>query len=516
MNGRYIAIAALLGTIIASCETETDSMASLSLPPVEQTPFTHAEVWAQVSSKLVDGRNFDWREVGSEYVFSAGVREDSLFSWGYWTDLATKREAPGLIGLKEVSTETLAPQIEAVLTKVALIESRAQGRSMSYADLVAFASPEGMPQLTLRLTTVESVDVLRESEHSRYLEPMGYDPEKSQLSPRSDSGCGVDPDYGLPSGDYAVVSPGVKVPWNYSVHGVQEAWTASQGAGVGIQIIDTGSSEDQENVGSQFAGGQSTGRQLRRLSTLYSGSWWWRRLDSPNDGCGHGTQMSGLATGPRGSDGNAVGVAYRANLTIVRAVEDVVITSSNESAGVRDALVMAGNDPGVRIVSMSIGTPFNNGTVADGIYYAHNRGKLIFAAAGTSLTWTSWYGVIFPASMSQTVAVTGVKEGLPFERCSTCHDGSEVDFVIHMARRYDADRTSLTLAPSGDQPTYVGGSSAATATTAGVAALVWSKSPQMSRDAVVERLRNTASLYPSRDRNFGWGAINAAAAVGGN
>ena len=234
---------------------------------------------------------------------------------------------------------------------------------------------------------------------------------------------------------------------------------------------------------------------------------------SPHDRCGHGTQMSGLATGPRGSDGNAVGVAYRANLTIVRAVDDVVITSSNESAGVRDALVLAGNDAGVKVVSMSIGTPFSNGTVADGIYYAHNRGKLIFAAAGTSLTWTSWYGVIFPASMSQTVAVTGVKEGLPFERCSTCHDGSEIDFVIHMARRNDADRTSLTLAPSGDQPTYVGGSSAATATTAGVAALVWSKSPQLSRDAVVERLRNTASLYPSRDRNFGWGVINAAGAV---
>ena len=516
MNGRYIAVAALLGTIIASCETETDPMSLLPLTPLEQAPFTHAEVWEQVSSKLVDGHNFDWREVGSDYVFSAGVREDSLFSWGYWPDLATKREAPKLIGLEEIATGTLARQIEAVLTKVALIESRAQGRSLSYADLVAFASPEGIPQLTLRLTTVESVDVLRESDYSRYVEPMGYDPEKSQLSPRSDSGCGVDPDYGLPSGDYTVVSPGVKVPWNYSIHGVQEAWTASQGAGVGIQIIDTGSSDGQENVGHQFASGQSTGRNIRRLSTLYSGSWWWRRLDSPNDGCGHGTQMSGLATGPRGSDGNAVGVAYRANLTIVRAVEDVVITSSNESAGVRDALVLAGNDPGVRIISMSIGTPFNNGTVADGIYFAHNRGKLIFAAAGTSLTWTSWYGVIFPASMSETVAVTGVKEGLPFERCATCHDGSQVDFVIHMARRYDPNRTSLSLARSGDQPTYVGGSSCATATTAGVAALVWAKSPQLSRQGVLDRLRTTASGYPNRDRSFGWGAVNAAAAVAAN
>jgi hypothetical protein len=173
-------------------------------------------------------------------------------------------------------------------------------------------------------------------------------------------------------------------------------------------VFDSGASDDQENLGSAFNSGYSTGRTVTRLSTHYSGWWWWRSLDPPHDQCGHGTSMCGFATAPRGSDGNAVGVAYNSDLISIRAVEDVIINTSDEKDGVKDALIIAGNNNGVKVVSMSIGTPFWSGTVADGIYYAHNKGKMIVAAAGTSFSWTSWWGVIFPANMSQTVAVTCV------------------------------------------------------------------------------------------------------------
>jgi hypothetical protein len=115
--------------------------------------------------------------------------------------------------------------------------------------------------------------------------------------------------------------------------------------------------------------------------------------------------------------------------------------------------------------------------------------------------------------MSETVAVTGVKEGYPLERCNTCHDGSEVDFIVPMQRRNDTGRTSLTLAMSGNTPAYVGGSSAATATTAGMAALVWATNPSQSRATVLNRMKNAASIYPGRNGNFGWGIIDAQYAV---
>ena len=223
--------------------------------------------------------------------------------------------------------------------------------------------------------------------------------------------------------------------------------------------------------------------------------------------------MAGLIAAPRGYNGTSVGVAYQSNLIAYRATGDVVVNGSKEKTGVKNALVAAGKRSDVKIISMSIGDVFWSSTVADGIYYAYNRGKLIFAAAGTSLSWTSWWGVIFPANMSETVAVTGIKEGSPMVKCNTCHDGSAVDFVAVMQRRNDNSRTSLTLAPSGYTPAYVGGSSAATATTAGIAALVWATNTSQSRSQVLNRLKNAASIYPNRDGNFGWGIIDAAYAV---
>ena len=71
----------------------------------------------------------------------------------------------------------------------------------------------------------------------------------------------------------------------------------------------------------------------------------------------------------------------------------------------------------------------------------------------------------------------------------------------------------LSTAVSGNVPTTVGGSSVATATAAGIAALVWSKFPTYTRENVINKLTTTASLYPNKNKNFGWGKLNADAAT---
>ena len=115
--------------------------------------------------------------------------------------------------------------------------------------------------------------------------------------------------------------------------------------------------------------------------------------------------------------------------------------------------------------------------------------------------------------MSETVAVTGVKTS-GYQRCDICHSGSKVDFTAVMERASD-DRHPLSLAMSGSQPSTVGGSSVATATTAGIAALVWGSNPGMSRSQVMQRLKNAAGIYPSRNSQYGWGNIDALVAVRG-
>ncbi|MEL6844209.1 MAG: S8 family serine peptidase [Bacteroidota bacterium] len=377
-------------------------------------------------------------------------------------------------------------------------------------DLLVFGE-KPLPYINVPLYDYELIASLRNMNVVRYLEPMGYGTENDP-SIRSGAGCGGGSS--APSSDYTTVSPNAKVSWNYQYMNIQNAWNLSQGDNIVVGLIDSGISSNQNKLNSGFASGQSSGRFRQKYGFFETCSWWfWCSNDGPNDDCGHGTSMAGVIAAPRTNAGSSVGVAYKADLVSCRGTDDVVINSSNEKDGVSDSYYFLGGRSDVKIISMSLGDVFYSGQVADAVRYANNQGKLIFAAAGTSLTWTSWVGVIFPASMNETVAVTGTKTGTPIKRCSVCHDGSKVDFTVTMEDRNNSDRVPITLAMSGNSPVRVGGSSVATATTAGIAALVWGANPSQSKSQVLNRMIQAGSNYPNRNGSFGWGEIDAYAAV---
>jgi subtilisin family serine protease len=180
---------------------------------------------------------------------------------------------------------------------------------------------------------------------------------------------------------------------------------------------------------------------------------------------------------------------------------------------VRDALVQLGNRNDVKIISMSVGYPWGIGNVRDGVRYAHSRGKLIFAAGGTSTTFTNWYPVIFPASMPEAVAVTGITDNCNYTQCDICHDGSQIEFTIVMERDNNNGRTTPVLGFNNGDRAYVGGSSVATATTAGIAALVWERHPSWNRDQVLNKMRQSSEFYPNKSSTKGYGNIDALQAV---
>lgn len=500
----------LLFALITGCEKAPEDAAPSSpeIPP--QEILSKADINAMVTDHLRNtGTVFDWNEVEPFVTYSAIAHNGHHAVLGY--------QPAGFTDLSEHIHEIDVTRGDWLDTRNQLMEQlrseseRLLGRTVSTEELLAAEEDGVLPILEVNILHPELVDIFRQLPEIRYLEPAGYEPEEIDL--RSDSGCDISAASNLPSADYTTTSPDGKIPWNYSYMNIPQAWSVSTGNNIGVCIIDTGVSPNQSKLNGSFASGQSTNRFRKKYSTLINGSWWWASNEGPDDQCGHGTQMAGLATAPRTSGGSTVGVAYEANLIAYRGTNDVIVNGSNEKRGVKDALVAAGKRSDVNIISMSIGDVFSSGTVRDGIDYAYGRGKMIFCAAGTSLSWTSWYGVIFPANLSNTIAVTGVRSSSNLQRCNTCHDGSQVDFVAVMQRAEDTDRTSLTLAPSGNAPAYVGGSSAATATTAGIAALVWATNPGQSRSQVLNRLKNAASIYPSRNGNFGWGIVDAYAAV---
>ncbi|MFM7672090.1 MAG: S8 family peptidase [Bacteroidota bacterium] len=356
---------------------------------------------------------------------------------------------------------------------------------------------------------------LRKSSLVRYVEPLSYDKNlgAKEVMMESSSGCGSNtPDYDIRSGvHYSTIAPDAKQSWNYTAHGISLAWGRTTGKGIKVYVIDSGCSWSQDNLGLAFNSGASYGRTLERIVTLPRDTWLGFPIGSPetsDDGCGHGTSMAGAIAAPRCSDGNTVGIAYNCNLITCRASTDVFLDEAREVKGVVDAFTNAANRSDVRIISMSIGRITNSSYIADAVRYAYGKGKLIFTAAGTSFSWTSgWAGVIFPASMPEIQSVTGVKDLSSLSACAVCHTGVEVDFSVTMERNTDGMHP-LTLADAGDWPSTVGGSSVATASMAGMAALVWSRFPTLTRDQMILRLQQYSSSYPYKSTQFGWGRLN--------
>ena len=502
----------LLILFIISCTKENPDETSLA---VANKDYSIGEINDFINTKTQGNQIFDWSIAPTDMIHSAAELSDQIIALGY--GISSEDDIENIIGTEDKLPPAFLQQRGELLEVILEMERKAtRNQDLSLDKILPFNLDDEIPTLAVKITSIETIEYLREIPTIRYVEPMGYDPSDIQEKiNKSSSGCGGNPS-NINGADFTTTSLyNAKIPWNFSNHKIENAWSGSTGDNIGICIIDTGASDSQDNLGSQFASGNSPSRYIRKYSTKYSGRWWNKKKDSPHDQCGHGTAMAGLAAGPWSTDGNALGVAYRSNLVSVRAVEDVLISNSNEKNGVKDALKLAGKRSDVKIVSLSIGNIISSGTVKDGVYYAYNRGKLLLAAAGTSTSFTNWTGVIFPANMSQTTAVTGVKAQSSYKRCNTCHSGSKVDFTIQMQRSSDNDRTSLAITKNSNGTSYISGSSAATATTAGIAALVWATNPSMSRATVLNKLKQASDIYPNRSGSYGWGNINAQAAVGG-
>lgn len=466
-------------------------------PTPAGSPLSREELDRAVISILEEKNDFQWPMVDLRTLWSATLYNDHSVSIGYKP--ATVGNIDGFIHDVDIRDGTWRAVHDALINLV-LETLNSEGRTqVTLRDILVEDDPV-LPIITLRLTDKEVITRLYNLENVRYIEPLDYWPAIAE--DRSGSGCDGST-YALNAADYTTITPNAKLPWNYALHNIPAAWSSSQGAGITVGVIDAGLSSSQALLGSDFNNGDSNvGRTVSTSYTLGTSAF---------NSCTHGTSMCATAAGPRNNAGASTGVAYKSSLAFVRACEDVVLDASNERTAVKNALVALGNNTQVRVISMSIGSPFSYGVLSDGVNYAYGAGKLVMAAAGTSLSWTSWWGVIYPAAYSNCVAVTGVKEN--GSKCATCHDGSQVDLTICMERTSNSSRNSLALAASGYTPTYIGGSSVATSTAAGVAALVWSVKPTATRAQVLSCLTSTAQFANAPSSSKGYGNINASAAV---
>ena len=506
---KIYAVVAVTIIFFGACQKDINRQQSSVISAGQQeTVMSKEQINNIIIERFQQTGSFDWKDATDEMVWSAIKNSDNIVSIGYMP--LGEKDIDNRISSININDSKWKEAKQQVLQLI-YAQEKEKNPSLKIEDMEIWKEKR-LPVIDVKIESLKTIQLLRHNTLVRYAEPMGYDPIASQdassFSIFNGSGCGgYDGDNTLVEGsDYTTVSPGTKVSWNYSYHGIQNAWTKSTGAGVKVMVIDTGVSPDQDNLGSQFNQGLSSGRTIEKIFTLPN-------ANSADDQCGHGTTMSGAVSAPRGTDGNACGVAYNCNFIICRAAKDVFIDESSEVKGISDAYTTAGDNSSVKIISMSMGRLTSSGQIKDAINYAYGKGKLMFCAGGTSFSWAAGFvGVIFPASLPNVQAITGVKDSPTLNACSDCHKGKQIDFVIVMEKS-STGLHALSTATSGDVPTTVGGSSVSTATAAGIAALVWSRFPNYTRENVINKLTVTASNYPTKNNNYGWGKLNADAAT---
>lgn len=501
MKKMYVKVLLLLAFTIVSCAKE-DATIDIESEAIQfpKDPLTVQEINNRISETIRATGDFDWSKEDAHFLWSAVVHGQNVLTIGYGNE-------------GQRFSEAFDPILEA--KKNALIDLVVANEKIDKSDL-KLVEQDILTVIDVGVENIETIIALRKHKDVRYLEPNGYNLfTYDEVRERSSSGCDKNGDYINPA-HYTTTSPNnAQVSWHFNEHNIQQAWGVTTGSGVTIGLIDTGVSQSQSLLNpSGINDGQSSGRFVQKYGTFIDSNWWWSsNYDGPHDKCGHGTAMGSTMASPRNDNGMPVGVAYNSNLVAYRATEDVLLNDYHERKGVSRALTELGNRSDVKIISMSIGYVWSIGNVKDAVKYAYSKGKLIFAAGGTSTSFTNGFGVIFPATMSETVAVTGVNDGSNYERCETCHSGSKIDFTIIMEGDNNTSKAPPVLGFYNGDRRYTGGSSVATATTAGIAALVWSRHPSWTRTQVLNRLKQSAEFYPYKNSSFGYGNIDAWQAV---
>ncbi|NUY82289.1 S8/S53 family peptidase [Flavobacterium sp. MAH-1] len=508
MYRNYLKILAIFSLLVlASCSNdETDNRSTDSRE--SRQALTTSQINAQIEKSLKSNGDFLWKSANDHFVWSALYHSDFIVSVGFGDSHNDLERS------KSPKNATIQSDLLDLISHLEQADRK---------DFLIVSDPilNTMDVIIKKETTIAA---LRKAKYIRYVEPANYrfsqyqsvanrpkDLSTTSSGVDSGSGCGYDA-VALATADYTSITPNAKVAWTLTQHNVPQAWTLSTGSGITIGIVDTGTSPSQTLLGSNFNDGLSSGRSIQKNGVYVDSVWpWVTTTDGVNDLCGHGTSMASAAAAPRNDNGLPVGVAYNSNLVTYRAAANVVLEGYQEQEGVKKAFTALGNNANVKIISMSMGHLFSVGKISDAIKFAYGKGKLIFCAAGTSTSATTFVGVIFPATMAETVAVTGVKEG-SYVKCDDCHSGSKVEFTIAMQRSVSGNKVPV-VSYYDNQTDYVGGSSVATATTAGMAALVWSRYPSWTRDQVLSRMRQSSYFFPNKNSQFGYGNINALLAV---
>jgi len=277
------------------------------------------------------------------------------------------------------------------------------------------------------------------------------------------------------------------------------AWDVSVGdADVRVVVLDSGVQQDHPDLhqvsGQTFTGAGGSG--------------------GPSNSCdNHGTAVSGCVSATINNGLGIVGIAPGTRVQSGKIFNEIVFfgfclpflegQDSWTAAGINWAA-----DTGARVTNSSWGGGAAAPVVTNAFDTTRAAGVVHFAAAGNDGSST----IGFPANLDSVNAVAALNSS--GNRASFSTFGNGLFISAPGENVLSTDRTGGDGYAGGDW-TSVDGTSFASPYTAGVAALVISVDPSLTPDEVEDVLAQTAvdKSTPGYDTGYGWGFVNAAAAV---
>jgi thermitase len=182
------------------------------------------------------------------------------------------------------------------------------------------------------------------------------------------------------------------------------AWDTTTGSSsVIIAIIDSG----LDDTHPEFAGRVVPGHDFVEDD------------DTPQDECGHGTHVAGIAAATGNNATGIAGIAWGVKIMPLRALNEFC---SGSAANIATAFIWAA-DHGARVINLSLGVGAYSTVMDDASYYAYSRGSAVFAAAGNS----GISPVFYPAAYPQVMAIGAVDSSAT--RWSSSNYGTDLDLV---------------------------------------------------------------------------------------
>jgi subtilisin family serine protease len=249
--------------------------------------------------------------------------------------------------------------------------------------------------------------------------------------------------------------------WELTKFNVPSKWLSSQGENIKVAVIDTGCDLNHKDL----------------KNNLLEGKNFVEPNTDPMDRNGHGSHVAGTIAASKNGIG-ITGVAPKSKIVPVKALGD---NGQGNIKHIISAIEWSANI-GVDFITMSLGSPNKSKQLENVIKYAHDKGCVIFCAAGNS---GQDVDIMYPAKYDYTISIGAIDRNL--ERTNFTCSGDTLDFL--------APGHEILGCVPGDQYAIMSGTSMSNPFAVGCACLALSLYKKENRSNMLKTYNDYINLF---------------------